>query len=384
MTICLLLIITLNRLTLMACFAVAAGFYYFVHGFHLFASKHRLGHIPAAAIRDASQGLAAVSGMATGPYTLPAPLTGERCYLYQTTAWQLSESDRSKEWKKVAEETLHLPFYVEDATGQLLVEPFGAELDLHQSFREEYGSPMSLSSRDDVPPRVSVFLARHGIAVDRATRIEERSIQPGTPVFIAGTVTDNPGIPVRPLQQQGADDSQRDKQGRETNGSSTESAPAPEIIRLSSGPAPSSTVQMTQQGKIAAALTRAGITRPEAWAAAGVPCPSRPSQGVAVEERAQPGAEFAPQASAITATGSTNGLQKSPTNPGPASGFDLTPPVVMMKGENDSPFMISCQSQPEIISSLGWKSVFMVIGGAALTVLGLYVLMVERQFLWGR
>jgi hypothetical protein len=57
---------------------------------------------------------------------------------------------------------------------------------------------------------------------------------------------------------------------------------------------------------------------------------------------------------------------------------------VMMKGENDSPFMISCQSQPEIISSLGWQSVFMVIGGAALTVLGLYVLMIERQFLWGR
>src|SRR5271166_2988413 len=104
-TICLLLIFTLNRLTMMACFAVVAGIYYFLRGSRLFAGKHLLGHVPPSTIRDAPPGLAAVSGMATGPYTLPGPITGERCYLYQTTVWQQNKSDRLKQWKKVAEET---------------------------------------------------------------------------------------------------------------------------------------------------------------------------------------------------------------------------------------------------------------------------------------
>lgn len=366
MHICPLLIFPPNRITLMACFAAAAGIYFFLRGFHLFAHRRWLSYIPASTIRDSSQGLVAVSGMAIGPYTLSAPITSERCFLYQTTVWQPNESDRLKDWKKVAEETLHLPFFIEDSTGQLLVEPFGAELDLHQNFREEYGP--SLSSPDSISPRVSAFLARHGIAAHHPTRIEERSIQPDTPVFIAGTVTENPGIPVRPLSL-GADASQGGKLPRETGGNSAESVLKPEIIRLASGPTPSSTTQMTQQGKIAAALTRAGITRPEAWAAAGVPFPGVSAEGVVVEEKARP--------VAITTNSSANGLEDNQAKPDPASGFNLTPPDVLMKGASDSPFMISCHGQPEIISSLGWKSVFMVVGGAGLTVLGLYVLLLE-------
>ena len=381
MTFCLLLTITPNRLTMMACFAVVAGIYYFLRGSRLFAGKHLLGHVSPSTVGDAPHGLAALSGMATGPYTLPAPISGERCYLYQTTVWQQNESGRLKQWNKVAEETLHLPFYIEDTTGQLLVEPFGAELDLRQNFREEYGCPSSVSTLDDVPPRVSVFLARHGVAANQPTLVEERSIQPDSPIFIAGTITENPGIPVRPFRQD-TNNSPRTQMPRETNASSTESVSRPEVIRLASGPAPSSTTQMTQQGKIAAALTRAGITRPEAWAAAGVSFPSASSDGFAVEERVQPVADNAPQNSEITATGSANHIENDKTKPDSFPGFDLTPPVVLMKGENSSPFMISCHAQPEIISSMGWKAVFMVVGGACLTVLGLYVLLIERQYLW--
>lgn len=381
MAICLLLFVPPNRLTMMAGFAVVAGIYYFLRGSRLFVGKRLLGHVSPSTIGDVPHGLAAISGMATGPYTLPAPISGERCFLYQTTAWQQNESGRLKEWKKVAEETLHLPFYVQDTTGQMLVEPFGAELDLHQNFREEYGLPSSLASLDKVPPRVSVFLVRHGIAADRPTLVEERSIQPDNPIFIAGTISENPGIPVRPLQHD-TGNSQPAQSPRNTAGGSAESSSRPEVVRLSSGPSPSSTTQMTQQGKIAAALTRAGITRPEAWAAAGVPFQSASSDGFALEESVRSVADFAPQASEITATGSANRTVTDQITPDSVSSFNLTPPVVLMKGDSNSPFVISSHSQPEIISSLGWKSVFMVIGGAALTLLGLYVLLIERQYYW--
>jgi E3 Ubiquitin ligase len=365
----------MNRLTLWACLAAVAGLYFFFHGFQLFARKRSLAHAPASTVLRASPGPAAISGMATGPYTLSAPLTGQRCFLYQTTAWQQSQSGRKQEWEKVAQETLHLPFFVEDSTGQLLVEPLGAELDLHQNLREEYGLSSPSLGQDNIPPRVSVFLARHGVAFGRPIRVEERSLQPDTPVFIAGTVTENPGIQVRPYSPD-ADDTRGDDLDRATTAISAQPTSRPEIIRLSSGPVPSSTIDMTQQGKIAAALTRAGITRPEAWEAAGVPMPNFSAEGVAVEERTRPHAEDAPESQAVPAN--------NQTHPDPGSRFNLSPPLVLMKGAENPLFVISCHGQPELVQSLGWKSVAMVVGGTGLTLLGVYVLLLMQHLHWGR
>jgi hypothetical protein len=375
----LLLFFPTNRLTTMACFAAAAGVYFFFHGFQLLARRHQLEQIPESSIRGLSEGPASVSGVATGPYTLSGPITGEPCYLYQTTVWQQDGPDRQREWKKVAEETLHLPFYIEDATGHLLVEPFGAALDLHQNLREEYDASLSPSSSENIPQRVSGFLARQGIFSDRPTRVEEWSIQPNTPVFIAGTITENPGIPVRPISK---DEFQVGKDNQRGNTKPGDGGPQHEIIRLASGPAPSSTIQMTQQGKIAAALSRAGITKPEAWAAAGVSFPANADQ-VAVEERTHTSTNTVPHASAITANqeanGQSNRLEKDGQKSDSAHGFDLAPPFVLMKGADNSAFVISCHSQPEVVSSLGWKSVGLVVVGAFLSVLGLYVLLLDWQ-----
>ena len=364
---------------MMAAFAAVAGMYFFFHGFQLLARRHQLEHIPESSVRGASEGPTSVSGVATGPYTLSAPITGEPCYLYQTTVWQQDGADRQKEWKKVAEETLHLPFYIEDATGQLLVEPFGAALDLHQNLSEEYEASLSPSSSENMPPRVSAFLAREGIFPDRPTRVEERSIQSNTPIFIAGTVTENPGIPVRPVS---TFDSQGGNSNQDGNGKPVDGGSQPEIIRLSSGPTPSSTTQMTQQGKIAAALSRAGITKPEAWAAAGISFPANLDQ-VAVEERTHASANTVPRASAITANqeanSQSNRLEKEGQKSDSARGFDLAPPLVLIKGADNSAFVISCHSQPEVVSSLGWKSIGLVVVGAFLSVLGLYVLLLEWQ-----
>jgi len=382
--VCLLLFVPMNRLALMACFAAVAGLYFFFHGFQVFARKRSLAPAPASIVRTASPGPGAISGMATGPYTLSAPLTGQRCFLYQTTAWQQSGSGGKHKWEKVAQETLHLPFFVEDSTGQLLVEPLGAEFDLHQNLREEYGLSSPLLGQENIPPRVSVFLARHGIAFGRPIRVEERSLQPDTPVFIAGTVTENPGIQVRPYSP-GADDIQRNNGDRTTTISPAQPATRPEIIRLSSGPSPSSTADMTQQAKIAAALTRAGITRPEAWDAAGVPMPSFSAERLVVEERAQP-AEDAPESLAIRGSDQArlDQAKVAQPQPDPGSRFDLAPPLVLMKGSDNPLFVISCHCQPELVDSLGWKSVAMVVGGTGLTLLGVYVLLLMQHLHWGR
>jgi hypothetical protein len=377
--VCFALFIPINELAILSSLAIAGGLYFFVSGFRLLARKRLLLTTPTSKIRSAALGLVEVNGLAAGPYTMSAPITGKPCFLYHTTAWQQREG-KNVEWDKIADETLHLPFFIDDSTGQLLVEPLGADLDLHRDFREEYSASFfssTLSSDEDgVPPRVSVFLSRHGIAPARRLRIEERSIKPEDALFIAGTLTENPGVQVRSFSPHS------DYSGGSAPNTTSEHFPAPQVIRLPNGSAPSTTQDMSQQAKIAAALTRAGITKPEAWSAAGVPY-----ETIAVEENAPAAPVFADN----SAHNSAHDGERRPEahlhearlhedQPHP-SDFNLTPAVVLMKGENNPTFAISFRSQKEFVSALAWKSAAMVWGGAAITLLGLYVLLAQMELL---
>ncbi len=361
MTVC-LFITPINQLDVVSGIAIAGGLYLFFVGFRMLAHKRLLMATPTSKIRSAAMGLVEVNGLAVGPRTMPAPITGEPCFLYHTIAWQ-QRAGKEKEWEKVADETLHVPFFVDDSTGKLLVEPLGADLDLHRDFREEYDKSFFSSDLNSVPPRVSVFLARHSVSPSRSLRVEERLIKPDDSLFIAGTLTENPGIRVPPFTPSAGSASAAD-------GDSFGSPAAPVVVKLSSGQLPTSTHEMTQQQKIAAALTRAGITRPEAWAVAGVPYGDESSQAVAVQDRSQLGTvTFSVQSDA----------NATPRNANGASDLDLAPPVVLMKGTNDPTFVISFRSQQEFLSALAWKSAAMVWGGGGLVLVGVYVLLSQMQ-----
>ena len=58
----------------------------------------------------------------------------------------------------------------------------------------------------------------------------------------------------------------------------------------------------------------------------------------------------------------------------PPEGFDLHPPVVLMKGSHYPAFFISWRSQRDVVNSLGWKSSLMIWGGPALTLVCIYFL----------
>jgi hypothetical protein len=351
-------ILPVNELAIVSLIGIAGGLYLFFRGFRLLARKRLLLNTPTSKIRSAAMGLVEVSGLATGPYTVPAPITGKACYLYRTTAWQQRESGKNHDWVKVAEESLHVPFFLDDSTGKLLVEPHGAEFDLHRDFREEYGASF-FSMRDQVPTEVSNFLERNGVTPSRQIRIEECAIKPKNALFIVGTLGENPGVTVRPFP---ISDKYPIRALGDLMTRLRPAEPAPEIVRLSDGAAPSTTSEMTQQAKIAAALNKAGIQKPEAWTAAGVPY-----RAVAVQQT--------PQLTQISVNG---------TNPGATqahSDFDLTPPVLLMKGENNPVFLISWRSQQDFVGSLAWKSAAMVWGGGALTLLGLYVLLAQMELL---
>jgi len=394
------LFVPINRPTILAWIAIWVGLFLLLIGFHLLSRKCSLLTAPNSTIQNAAIGPLQVNGSAIGPDTLKAPINGSPCFLYQITAWQ-RPTGKGK-WTKAAEETLHLPFFVDDSTGQLLVEPLGADLDLLPDFHEEYyASPTSLlpSSPEEFPPNVGAFLARHGIVRhgnvrDAYLRIEQRTIKPGDQIFISGTLSENPGITLRPspsrqtqaseteasefhtgeLHLNGGTESQREP----ASGTSSRQVSAPQIIRLETGAVPASSREMTQQAKIAAALTRAGITTPEAWSAAGVPYPS----SIEIEDRVANGenASSAPQLHEMQ-THETSSVYNQPDEPrfGDASStpraFSVAPSVVLMKGANDAPFVISYRNQKELVRILTLKASALISAGVAGTALGVYLLM---------
>jgi hypothetical protein len=351
------LIVPIEHPTAVSAIAVAAGIYFLYRGLSLQARKQRQ-NAPPSKIAEALAGLVEVNGVATGPNTISAPITGNPCYLYRTTIWQQRKTG-GPEWGKIADETLHVPFFLEDATGQLLIEPLGADLDLQCEFHKEYDLSLLLEQQN-LPAPINLFLGRYGSTPARRIRVEERCIRPESIVFVAGTVTENPGVEVRPVPQ-------RTKDGRRPawreDTPQSDRADAPEVIRLSVSTEPATADAMTQQAKIAAALVKAGIRNPDAWAAAGVPYPeaSRTGDGDSREQR-EPLAGGRPE------------MQ-------PASETRITPARVLMKGPADAPFLISWRSQRELGGAYLCQSAVMLFSGTVLTLAGLYVLMVKMHLL---
>lgn len=299
-------------------------------------------------ISGVTRGQTAIRGTATGPYSITAPITSKACYLYRTAVWQQRKS-QAQGWEKLADETLHVPFFVEDATGQLLVEPLGADLAIPISLREEYAAS-AFYGASTIPPAVNVFLARHRITPTHRILIEEFCIEPKSALFLAGTVTENPGVEVRPH-------SPRKGNGLKPNGrTSAPDGPEPEVVHLSSITTQPPSDAMTQQSRIAAALVKAGIQNPNAWAAAGVRYPGGTGATAVLHEEP-----------ASTAT-------EEPANPAEAhSGFNLKPSLVMMKGPDDAPFVFSTRTIELPVPASRRKALLQVSIGGTLTFASLWI-----------
>ncbi|MGO9126285.1 MAG: hypothetical protein ACLP6G_15545 [Terriglobales bacterium] len=345
---------------IMPLLGAGAGVYLFYHGFQLLQRKRLIMNTPSSKIRSAAMGLVEVSGLAAGPYTLTAPITGVPCYYYRTMVWQWKQRNQSSSWVKEADEGLHVPFYLDDGSARVLVDPQGADMDIHRDFQEEFSHSL-FSSSLGIPTNVAAFLAGHGVETSAKVKIEEYCIKPKNALFILGTLASNPGIAVsgvpvrtwRPAElpvsfSMGSRLSFSEAVtfgGYKGNAEPAKSVQGSKVVAL----------DPAQQAKIADALTKAGISNPAAWATAGI----NQTRATAV---------------AVTSAGGAAGAAPAPEQ------FDLHPPTVLMRGEHSPAFFISWRSQRDVVKSLGWKSAMMIWGGPALTLLCVYI--VAAEFGW--
>ena len=140
----------------------------------------------------------------------------------------------------------------------------------------------------------------------------------------------------------------------------------PQIVYLSGESSAVPATEMTQQQKIAAALVKAGISNPAAWAVAGIS-----PQAAARSADHQP----------LRRSQFRQSHPKKDVRKKSEESFDLHPPVVLMKGSHDPTFFISWRSQRDLVATLGWKSTLMIWGGPALTLVCVYILLAHFSLL---
>ena len=113
---------------------VTIGVYLFFRGFPFLKRKHLIEDTPTSTVRGAALGAVEVSGTVVGPYTLISPLSESDCFYYHAMA-----RGTSGEEKKASAEILYAPFFLDDGTGRVLVDPRGAEAELRPSVDDQQG-----------------------------------------------------------------------------------------------------------------------------------------------------------------------------------------------------------------------------------------------------
>lgn len=164
-----------GRLILAAIVGFGYGLYTFVKGFRTFRELRVVADTPEIPIRSMPMGLVHIRGQARSDQTLISPVTRTPCYLYQVVLeeWH-SHSKGGGEWKHMATDLQSVKFYLEDRTGNVMVDAGGAELDLPRGpVREVRGGGMAAARGQ----ALSVAGAGHATDVELLQYIEQARVR---------------------------------------------------------------------------------------------------------------------------------------------------------------------------------------------------------------
>ena len=154
---------------------MVTGPYLFYRGFRLLQRKRLILDIPRSTVRAAAIGPVEISGKAVGPHTLVSPLCQTDCLYYRLVIRLFRRRSRP-----IIDEVC-APLFVDDGTGELMIYPQGAEMQLDGEQVEGNGGTY-----------LDHVLSRHGFTRDDLVSAEEYCIAPDDHIFVLGTLRENP------------------------------------------------------------------------------------------------------------------------------------------------------------------------------------------------
>lgn len=144
-------------------------------GFHFLRLKRRVENTPTSKARSLAMGLVEIHGQARRKYALVSPMSQLPCVYYRLRRYR---KDRNNRWKlSSCKESDHVPFYLEDDTGRVIVDPQQATVrprSRHQGFGDQQNLLMDKAS-----------------FIDRDEKWVEETIAEGTRLYILGQATEN-------------------------------------------------------------------------------------------------------------------------------------------------------------------------------------------------
>ena len=172
---------------------VVGGIGLFIYGFAVNRRKRLIESTPSSPVRSLAVGLVEVSGRAQPEGDLlQAPFSGIPCVLFSYEIEERRGSGKNARWKTIAKGTSEQRFFVHDATGRVLVVPFGAQLILSDNRTTRtnwFGS---------LPDQALVRLSQLGHSADgwwgqKTLRCSEAYVLPEETVYVLGVAHEKPG-----------------------------------------------------------------------------------------------------------------------------------------------------------------------------------------------
>lgn len=140
--------------------ALVGGIAGMIHGFRRRKQRNLMQETPTQDIESLSVGVAEVNGTATTHPehgTIPAPFSNEECLVAQWEIEEYESDDDGGHWRSVAHGVESVPFYIDDGTGKLLVDPHQESLF---DVKEHTEPQISVDADEEPPGPVREFIQR--------------------------------------------------------------------------------------------------------------------------------------------------------------------------------------------------------------------------------
>ena len=363
-----------------------AGLYIFFKGFRQFRNYLLIADTPEIPIRSVPMGFVQVHGNAQGEKTIPSPVSHTPCFAYKVVIerWESRSGNQGAGWRHHRTDVDGVAFYLADATGKVLVEARGADLDLPQTARCEAGGGVSAATgvaatQQELLKYVSQAdahwmgswverglkhvspLADSGKEQQRQALMGAFQFTPGSPDFMRGMMTMMAPMMQQRLQSMGAQSDPQHEEARQ--------------VMLQAFTHPPGSPEFLESLKQVEAL--AG--KPESTHKFNLVLRAASGDGEAVGglfSAASGRYRFTEYCLVPAATYNISGTCVE--NPHPQ---DVNDRNMIVQGTNEKEFLISSRTEKQVESRLRWRAAGMVAGGAALSVICLVILLAKLGML---
>jgi hypothetical protein len=190
---------------MVACGGVCVGFFLFIGGLlalwggtQKYLLLQRVQNTPTSKVRSAAVGLAEFHGKAFCKEPTLSPITRQKCAYYRLHAEYYQEGKHGG-WRELYSQTSGKPFYLEDETGKILIDPKDAEIDIpvDNTFQGRI-KPFSFLgiAQAKIDPKVIEYVnsapseakGRFNAYGDHNLRVSEYFIAEGDEVYVMGSV----------------------------------------------------------------------------------------------------------------------------------------------------------------------------------------------------